>query len=333
MKLFKIVSVIFFTLLATEFLYATSSQETQKMSKKYRDLAKTYNALADQLDAKLTIQSTRKAPVESANSKIVPSESLLQAKVSNNVPSKAENLGVPKDIAEDTTQKTKKPNLAVSAPWKGTNFGLGGSVITGNSATINYNANTSIVYKPILPWNNTLTMSYLYNRDNSGAGTVKANKFQGLAKTAWNFDKNNGIYGSLNYLHDQLDTYKYVLTESIGYQRELLRLSKMTLNATTGPSLMQSKVKSTTETVSAFGWQTGVNYVWNFTDSASLTEEFLVNYTADDATSYQSKAALSMQLYENLILQLSFQINGSSWATSGKRRLSSTTTTSILYNF
>ena len=78
----------------------------------------------------------------------------------------------------------------------------------------------------------------------------------------------------------------------------------MTLNATTGPSLTQNKVKSTGETTNAFGWQTGLNYAWNFAEAASLTEEILVNYTADNATNYQAKTALSTQLYDNLILQL-----------------------------
>lgn len=330
LKLFKICSIVFAGLLVTESLYATNIEEAQKMSIKYRHLAKTYSDLADKIDRELKAQSAQKTQAKPAN-KIAGVSA--QAKISNNSTSEIDNLAVPKDIAEDGTQKTKQPNLSVAAPWKGTNFGLGGSMTTGNSAAINYNANTNIVYKPIMPWNNTLTMSYLYNRDNSGAGSVKTNKFQGLAKTAWNFDKNNGVYGSINYLNDQLDTYKYVLTESIGYQRELFSRNKMTLNATTGPSLTQNKVKSTGEATNAFGWQTGLNYAWNFADASSLTEEILVNYTADNATNYQAKTALSTQLYDNLILQLSFQVNGSSWATSGKRRLGTTTTTSLLYDF
>jgi len=333
LKLFKISSIAFVGLLVTESLYAINVEKAQKMSIKYRSLAKNYNDLADKIDREIKAESMQKTQTKSLNDNTQSLKGSTPSNRLNKHSAKADNLGMPKDIAEDSTQKTKKPDLAVAAPWKGTNFGLGGSMTTGNSPAINYNANTNIAYKPIIPWNNTLAMSYLYNRDNSSTGSVKTNKFQSLAKTTWNFDKNNGIYGSLNYLYDQLDTYKYVLTESMGYQRELLEWKKMTLNVTTGPSLTQNKVKSTGETSNAFGWQAGVNYAWNFADAASLTEEILVNYTANDATNYQSKAALSMQLYENLILQLSFQVNGSSWATSGKKRLSSTTTTSILYNF
>ncbi|MBK2125777.1 DUF481 domain-containing protein [Fangia hongkongensis] len=241
-----------------------------------------------------------------------------------------ESDSVPQSIIDD--EQIKKPTLAVAEPWKGTNFGLGGSMTTGNSAATNYNANANLSYTPIVPWQNTLTMNYNYSRDDT-ADNVKTNKFQAFGKSAWNFDKNNGVYGSINYLKDQLDTYVYVVTESFGYQRLLYGNDKMTLSVLTGPSLTQQQVQNSGEFTNSFGWQSGLDYVWNFTDSSSLKQSIIVNYTGSNGTTYTSNSTLSTQLYKNLSLQLSFIVNGSSWAEAGKKRVGTTTTTSLLYTF
>ncbi len=243
-------------------------------------------------------------------------------------------LILPEGIMDDNIEVQKIPNITVLVPWKGTSFGLGGSIVTGNSAATNYNANANISYNPIIPWENTLVMSYLYNRDDmSGGKGVKTNKFQALGTTSWNFDKNNGLYASLNYLNDQLDTYTYLLTESFGYKRQLYSRHNMSLNTTLGPSLTQSKIKESGEFANALGAQNTINYVWNFTDASSFKQNFLVNWTASDATTYQTNSTLSTELYENLILQLGFQVNGSSWASSGKKRINTVTSTTIAYTF
>ena len=107
----------------------------------------------------------------------------------------------------------------------------------------------------------------------------------------------------------------------------------MSLNTTLGPSLTQSKVKDTGETANALGMQSTLNYVWNFTDTSSFKQSFLVNYTPQDATTYQTNSTLSTEIYKNLILQLSFQIDGSSWASADKKRVNTVTSTTIAYSF
>ncbi|WP_395946692.1 YdiY family protein [Caedibacter taeniospiralis] len=250
------------------------------------------------------------------------------------VSSSLNSLNLPEGIINDDAISQKKPNIAVAEPWKGTSFGLGGSVVTGNSAATNYNANANLSYQPIVPWQNTLVMSYLYNRDDMPNGKgVKTNKFQGTITSSWNFDKHNGIYGRVNYLNDHLDSYSYILSESVGYKRQLFTSAVMSLSATVGPSLTQQKVKDTGEFSNALGAQGGIDYVWNFTDFSSFKQSILANWTADNATNYQTNSTLSMEIYKNLIVQLGFQINGNSWASAGKKRMNTITSTTIAYSF
>lgn len=350
----------------------TMAQKYRALAQSYEDLAKHYQAIADADNTKANpsdkTQSTKTSAVtqntdsSAADSKVPVasdavlspwSDALQEQKKSAVQPKQASesstdtvstsqtqptsslnSLNLPEGIANDDAVSQKKPNIAVADPWKGTSFGLGGSLVTGNSAATNYNANANISYNPIIPWQNTLVMSYLYNRDDMPNGDgVKTNKFKALLTTSWDFTKNNGVYASLNYLNDQLDTYSYVLTESVGYKRQIFSIDNMSLNTTLGPSLTQSKVKDTGETSNAVGVQSTLNYVWNFSDTSNFKQSFLVNYTPQDATTYQTNSTLSTEIYKNLILQLSFQIDGSSWASSNKKRVNTVTSTTIAYSF
>ncbi|MFZ9035229.1 MAG: DUF481 domain-containing protein [Francisellaceae bacterium] len=333
--------------------YGQNSSQFQEMAARYRALAQSYNQLADayekqaaeqKQDAATTIPLMPSAESGSnKNEKLTTSQSSELAKTAElpvqqspwqQAVSQVDDLNksLPTGLDEDYT--VKKPDLTVVEPWKGTKFGLGGSKSTGNSASTNYNVNTSITYNPIVPWKSTLSLTYLYNRDDTDDGDgVQTNKLTSQAQTSWNFDKNNGVYGRINYTHDQLGSYEYTLSESVGYLRQLYNANNMTLDATFGPSLQQQKVSDSGEFSNAFGAQSGLTYNWNITDYASFSQSLLINYTPNDATTYETNTSLSSQIYDNFVLQLSFAVNGSSWASSDKKRVDTTTTTSIIYTF
>ena len=243
-------------------------------------------------------------------------------------------LNLPKGIAEDKTEQQKKPNIAVAEPWKGTNVDMGGSIVTGNSAATNYNGNANIAYNPIIPWSNTLNLSYLYNRDDTPGGDgVKTDKFQAIGQTNWKFNEYNGVYASLDYARDVLESYDYTLIESVGYLRRLYANETMTLDGTVGPSMTQQKTTDTAVFSNAFGLSSSLKYTWNITDATSFTQDVRVNYTPDDSTIYQTNSALNLTLYKNLQFQIRFKTDGSSWADTDKRRVNTTTSTNLVYNF
>lgn len=373
MRKFRFLCLLSLSVFSSSAYAALSAEDAQALAEKYRGLASSYTALADHYQKqaeqeKMSLQKKEgtqnktaaskdgKAVTEAEQSRIMPASKEAQPQSPWNEDSSLSddgNKGVGKTGVKETSQDVipsdknslppsilaenqdlKKPSIAVAKPWKGTSFGLGGSMTTGNSAATNYNATANLSYNPIIPWQNILNMNYNYARDDTkDTNAVKTNKLQVFVKTSWNFDKNNGAYVSLNYLRDQLDTYVYVLTESLGYQRLLYSNDTMNLSATTGPSLTQQKVQSSGEFSNAFGWQSGLDYVWNFTDSSSFKQSFLFNYTGSEGTTYQSNTSLSTKIYQNLTLQLSFLVNGTSWAAAGKKRVGTTTSTSLLYTF
>lgn len=243
-------------------------------------------------------------------------------------------------VDQTTSNNSKEDKKTINNPWKGTSIGLGGSIVTGNSATTNLNAGVSINYKPIEKWQSSLLFNYLYSHDDNVSDTsgVRVNRAQLSANTSWNFDKINGVYGNLNFLRDELDVFRYVFMESLGYKRVLYKNDNMSLNITAGPSLTQNKLASTgCQFSSGIGAQSGLQYVWNFTEKTSFREEFIVNYSYQNnkvnpnVFIYQNNSILSTNIYKDLSLQLQFQLNGTNLHTAGKKPITTITTTALTY--
>lgn len=295
-------------------LGALTKQEAEEKYLKYKKLAEKYKKIAEQ------------------QNDITQKEEDGVISTENGVEDKATPV-------QTTSKNSKEDKETINNPWKGTSIGLGGSIVTGNSATTNLNAGVSIIYKPIEKWQSSLLFNYLYSHDDNVSDTsgVRVNRAQLSANTSWNFDKINGVYGSLNFLRDELDVFSYVLMESLGYKRVLYKNNNMSLNITAGPSLTQNKLASTGQFSNGIGAQSGLQYVWNFTDKSSFREEFIVNYSYQNnkvnpnVFIYQNNSILSANIYKNLSLQLQFQLNGTNLNTAGKKPITTITTTALTY--
>lgn len=125
--------------------------------------------------------------------------------------------------------------------------------------------------------------------------------------------------------------------ESLGYKRVLYKNDNMSLNITAGPSLTQNKLASTGQFSSGIGAQSGLQYVWNFTEKTSFREEFIVNYSYQknkvnpNVFIYQNSSILSANIYKDLSLQLQFQLNGTNLHTAGQKPITTITTTALTY--
>lgn len=222
----------------------------------------------------------------------------------------------------------------IKDPWKGSDFGVGGTIATGDSATTNVNALIDIDYQPIERWNNKLFFNYVYSTNNSGKSRrVKVNKFQARAETAWDFTKANGIYGRMSYLNDELSTYDFIFTESVGYKRRVYenKDKSMYLDVSAGPSFLQSRVTNGQFQANEPGFQATLDYAWKFTDKSNFKQNILYNYDQKNRSIYQSISAVSVEVYKNFKLQLSFQLNGTTLVTPGKSNINTITSTNIMY--
>ena len=225
--------------------------EFQKEADKYKELYEKYQKLADEAN---------------------------QPNVVKNPQTKQEIVDKPTkpDLVEDantntsgdtTTAKSKKSDTEykfVAEPWKGTDFGLGGTIATGDSATTNVNAMSNISYNPFERWNNKAFLNYVYStNDKRGERAVKINKTQIRGETSWDFTKKNAVYGRINYLNDELSTYDYIFTESVGYKRKVYEndAETMRVELSAGPSFMQSKITGKDLKVNDPGFQATFDYV------------------------------------------------------------------------
>ncbi|GMN89167.1 DUF481 domain-containing protein [Francisella sciaenopsi] len=289
-----------------------SAEDYQKEAQKYKELYEKYQKLAQEAKQKNYTNN------DVINSK--PKKSQVKISSDNN------------ESKDTITPEKQFDSEIVEKPWKGTNFGLGGTIATGDSATTNVNALLNINYNPIKPWNNKLFFNYIYSTDNrESKRSVKINKSQVKAETSWDFNKKNGTYGRLTYLNDELSSYQYIFTESLGYKRNLFENKSMNLSATAGPSFLQSK-KVNQGQMNGFGMQATVNYVWNFTDKSNFKQNFLYNFDQTNKSIYQSISALSVELYKDLSLQLTFQLDGTTLVAPGKHQINTITSTNIMYN-
>jgi putative salt-induced outer membrane protein YdiY len=303
-------------------LDAITKQEAMEKYLEYKKLAEKYKKLAEQPDDTADKQQDTATPTTKEN---------VEAKVEQS-PAKSEEQATLKD--------NKKEEKKDNSPWKGTSIGLGGSIVTGNSATTNLNVGININYNPSEQWQNNLLFNYLYTHDDtvSDKSGIRVNRAQLSAKSSWDYDKRNGVYGNLNVLRDELDVFNYVFMESAGYKRILYKNDNMSLNVTAGPSLTQSQLNSTGQFTNGFGAQSGVQYIWNFTKDSSFKEDFIVNYAYQNNNTgnpnvfiYQSNTILSAKLYKNLSLQLQFQLNSTNVGLPGKLPITTITTTALAY--
>ncbi|MED7788052.1 DUF481 domain-containing protein [Francisella sp. 19X1-34] len=334
----KFIIMLFAFLCFSTPLEAITKQEAMQKYLEYKKLAEKYKKLAEQSDETAKKEQDKVTPTTKANvEEKAESKKATQTTLKDNTKKKEAASKPNQEILKDTKKDDKKD----TSPWKGTSIGLGGSIVTGNSATTNLNVGININYNPSEQWQNNLLFNYLYSHDDnvSDKSGVRVNRAQLSAKSSWDYDKRNGVYGNLNVLRDELDVFNYVFMESAGYKRVLYKNDDMSLNLTAGPSLTQNQLNSTGEFTNGFGAQSGLQYVWNFTKKSSFKEEFIANYSYQNNNKvnpnvfiYQSNAILSASIYKNLSLQLQFQINGTNVSLPGKIPITTITTTAITYN-
>ena len=302
---------------------ATANQDIdyQKEAEKYKELYEKYQKLADEVNQEKVVEKP-KAREE------VPEKS---AKITSVEKVKGEVVPTPaKDASKDDP---------VAEPWKGTDIGVGGTVATGDNATTNVNALANVSYKPMEQWSNKLFFNYVYSTDDRKTTAkdkrVKINKAQVRAETSWDFTKTNGAYGRITYLNDELSTYEYIYTESIGYKRNIYQNESKTINVSlsAGPSLMQSKITTSQVTANEPGFQGTFDFVWSFADKSNFKQNLLYNYDQKNKSIYQSISALSFQIYKNFSVQLTYQLNGTTVVAPGKSDINTLTSTNIMYTF
>jgi len=120
----------------------------------------------------------------------------------------------------------------------------------------------------------------------------------------------------------------------LGYKRRVYENENKTMymELSAGPSFLQSRITNSQLEANESGFQATFDYVWNFTDKSNFKQNILYNYDQKNSSIYQGISALSVELYKNFSLQLTFQLNGTAVVTPGKSDINTITSTNIMYS-
>lgn len=217
---------------------------------------------------------------------------------------------------------------AVANPWAGTNASLGGVLNTGNSASQNLTTGANLQYVTG-PW--TYTAQGTFQRAESSADGLTAQKLYLLGQTKYNFTEKDFGYTQVNYTDDRFSGYSYMANWQIGYGRHFMLPQKMTLDLYAGPGIRQSETdagdKSTLPSL-----QVGANYAWPINTTTSFTEQLQSTAASNDIFT-SSQTSLTTNLTDKLAFQFGFLITHDSKPQDGKDAINSTTTVQLVYNF
>ncbi len=225
---------------------------------------------------------------------------------------------------QNTTQEKPKVNH-----WKGTSIGAGYVANTGNTTSENFNLNANIQYTKN-KWVHTGIASYQFDHTRKSGTT--ANKLVLQQRSQYNFTTSNSLYTQIKYTNDKFDGYQYVLNLNAGYGFNLGVPHNMSLNLFLGPGVRRSVLEQTNQTQDDPSLQIGSNYSWTINEKTTLTEQLQTNIAKINVNT-TSDTTLATKLFDNVSLQLSYQLSNDSKPVDGKSKFNSTSSVLFAYTF
>ena len=237
-------------------------------------------------------------------------------------------------------ETTKKKPIEVPKPkynpWQGTNASAGGNYNTGNTAGSNINTGLLLTYSPTpakdYGWVFTLNSTYQYAQSKNDGMT--ANKLVSSQTSTYMFNQNNGIFTNVSYTNDHFDTFKYQLSENLGYKRVLYKnySDTMSLSVNLGPGFTQTRTTSTNYFQNAPSFYTLVTYNWNLSQDTTFSQTILNNASKVN-TNTTLESSVTTTLYNALALQTSFEWSFDSKVATGLEHVNTLSKIGLIYNF
>lgn len=239
-----------------------------------------------------------------------------------------ESKAIESSIACDKPSESKVYN-----PWKGTQIGGGGGIITGSSASKNANVSIIANYKPVddpIGWNFNTIGQFDFS-SNSNTNTTTKDMLYIQQNSSYMFDKTNGTFAQVSYLKNAFDGYYYRWNENIGYQLKFLDTKDQSLALSAGPGLQQQQRVGTTGGATYGQWLTQLTYSLNVNSTLTFYEQLQNVATTFNVSTY-SISTLNLQVYKNFGIGLNFQYNYNSVPADGKSQTTTTTSLNIVYS-
>ena len=224
----------------------------------------------------------------------------------------------PLTAQENTAEET--------GPWSG-KVTLGYLATDGNTENTSLNSGFNVDYATG-KWLHGLS-GIAINASQSGDATAESYVLGW--KTEYNFSATDFAFGRVDWRKDRFSGYDQQVSETVGYGRRILDTAAHVLNAEIGAGARQLDVADgTTENEAII--RGGLDYVWNFSESAQFTQDLVVE-SGDTNTFLESISAIKATLVGDLALVASYTIRNNSDVPVGTEKTDTFTALSLEYAF
>lgn len=205
---------------------------------------------------------------------------------------------------------------------------LGLVVARGNSETETANARLELLYGHER-WSNESTFSVVYSRD---TGETTNSRYVIGNKTSYDLSERSYILGALRYDRDRFSSYIYQSSISLGYGRRLIQSERHRLNAEIGPGFRLAEIRETGESENEAIIRGFLDYRWTISDSAELTNRFLVE-SGQDNTFVENAVGLTVAINSRVSMKTGVAVRHNTEVEPGRKKTDTLSTVNLVYNF
>lgn len=182
-----------------------------------------------------------------------------------------------------------------------------GNIQAGYTAQTGNTSNSSLSADTTMTWFNTNTANSIWGsaRNTSSSGVRSSEKYQAGARSRYNLDDNNYIFGQGSWLSDRYNGYRARDVGAVGYGRQIWSGPVQTLSLEAGPGVRHDEFEQGGNSTRALAYASGA-YSYQISDTAKFTQGLSV--LANDETTYNSETALTVAINTHFSLKLAYDV-------------------------
>lgn len=217
-------------------------------------------------------------------------------------------------------------------PWEGS-AGLGFFTSSGNSDSMNLNANLGLAYNNGSRWTHKLEALAL----NSDSNDIRSGEryFAGY-QADFAINDRSYLFGRIEGDKDRFSAYDLRTTEALGYGYKIYDTDSHKWNAEVGLGASQLDPKEVlgvvSESVSEMIGLIGTDYIWKFSPTAEF-EQNLDYQIGSDNKYLNSVTSVRAKMWENFGVRLSYNIKNNSDVADGIEKTDKYTSIGVDYSF
>jgi len=150
-------------------------------------------------------------------------------------------------------------------------------------------------------------------------------------KMRYRFDPKNYVFEALRYEDDRFSGYNYQGSVAAGYGRRVVESPTMLLDLEIGPGYRRQETDEGETSDDLIG-RLGLDYSWQFSKTAKVTENLLVE-SGSDNTFTRSETALRTDLIGNLGLKIAYVVKHNTDVPPDTKKTDTETVLALVYKF